>query len=310
MTILNKNIISHSLFSFIEQSRLEELINESAVFDVKENKFFESHYSQDSLIICIEGLTSLIDRKSDRQTEKAIPGRSLELRSLFLERETSQYRWLAKVDSKFISISFKKFISIATPEQVEYLKRISIRSELQNIKNSLRLFHVSDLLIQQLISSLQEVDFNSLGNDSGICIPNQKEIKISYNKEHSEKAREIYTCQPGNLFIKYDIPEIKYTTGPNNCWFISKADSDQISEEIFSSVEILDETKDKIEEFKSVELEKIEEDQTETEPELDDGIEIDSFYKELVFKEIGNFKKKILHERVLLCSPLKEGASN
>ncbi len=287
---ISTDLISHSLLNFISTDHLNELIESALFFEVKENKFFENNFSPNNLIICLDGLASLVDRKSERHAEKIIPGRSLELQSLFLKSENSKFRWFTKTDCKFVSISFDKFKSFAIPDRIEYLQRITTRQELQNIKNSLRLFHIPEKIIQELITSFVEKDFSELKNELGICVPIQNEIKISMLLE--EKPRELFTCQPGNMFITYQDNDLIFSEEKNLCWFINKESADAISEEIFNSVEILDLIKDKSAELKSLTQESIQEEETETEPDLDDGIPIEAFNKDIVRKDLGKFTKK------------------
>jgi ATP-binding cassette subfamily B protein len=290
---VSDQIISKSLLSFFEPNKLDELLNSAHKFEIKENKFFEHAFSNDRLLLCVEGFVTLIDKKLDKTYGKIIPGRSLELQSLFLNRDSSQFKWFSKTDSTFLSIDFTAFKELINKDELLYLYRISTKVELQNIKNSLRLFHVPEIYIRGLIQSIEEIDFSQTSTDIGFCIPIDEEIRVLFSLDELTPKKQIFNCQPGNLFIKHQIEGLEFASKPNRCWFITKEETDRISEEIFNAIEILDVIKDKIDEYKASNREELKDDEAEKEPDLDDGISIDSFYKEKVQNKIGRFKKLV-----------------
>ena len=161
------NFDSHIDFSILdhlspaERARLIPLMKEN-IAEAGQN--IPKSEPPKSVFVLISGELSLRGRPdTSKEYGRVVPGRSMEMRALFMESKSWEFEWRAERHSSFVSLPWieVKASLQKEPQVYEYLRRMTVSPELQRLKRDLKMFGCNPEEIREIILSLKPggVDF-------------------------------------------------------------------------------------------------------------------------------------------------------
>ena len=273
-------ILKNSIFNLIPEPEHAGIIEASKYITFKQRAVVNDNLETDALYVLLDGKVDLIEPESGMLIEAIAVGRSIELETLIKKSPRWKGDWVAKEDSSLLGIPFIKLLeTLKGSNSYAYLERIVLNVELQKLKNDLRLLGVMPEPIQKVIATMNQVESVDGISPDSLVIVRSGGVKAKLLKEEGEFDLKNFSIS--DYFILKSDPEISVQfADPFEVWTLPGVVLNDLlgPTGAIRFLDILEQKKFEV--WSSVKGKGAAQEIEDEEPEEDDGLKIEDFYKE------------------------------
>lgn len=278
-------IRERSLFSQIDVGEVPPLLEKAQIFVVEAGTLVPRSKVPDTVHMVVDGEIAL--HELGQQHEKrgtVVAGRCIELRTLFQGKPEWRYEWVSETSSTLLMFPRKHFDALLSSQPVlrDYLRKVTFSSELQKLKNDLRLFGLTPREVQEIFYRMQKMELTHLpdlsrGNETLFTL-HSGELTFTADIDGEEKLAGHFVA--GDYFGLTDVHrELKVEIARGTeAWQLRKEDLGRVLEakKLEKLLQLIDPMTARVDSLRQAAKKEIEQPSPPVEEE-DDGLTVDDF---------------------------------